>query len=96
MSPWEGADYVLPGDEKADTPPVDDPKITESTKDTGAGDKTDAKAAEKVSAEAPAEKPTDKERTPPPEPTEDQPARKARKGKTTDTGPATEPKGDTK
>ncbi len=27
MSPWEGADYVLPGDEKANTPPVDDPKV---------------------------------------------------------------------
>ena len=30
MSPWEGADYVLPGDEKAATPPVDDPKVTRS------------------------------------------------------------------
>ena len=29
MSPWEGADYVLPGDEKADTSPVDEPKTTE-------------------------------------------------------------------
>ena len=24
MSPWEGADYKLPGDEKADTPPTDE------------------------------------------------------------------------
>ncbi|GMN13671.1 NADH-quinone oxidoreductase subunit C [Altererythrobacter sp. MTPC7] len=94
MSPWEGADYVLPGDEKADTPPIDDPKVTEKPSDTGAGKKTDKHAAEKVSAGAPAEEPTDEERTPPPEPTEDQPARAARKGKTTDTGPATEPKGD--
>ena len=56
MSPWEGADYVLPGDEKADTPPVDEPKTTEKTSQTGAGDKTDDKAADKVSAPAPAEK----------------------------------------
>ena len=91
MSPWEGADYVLPGDEKADTPPVDDPKITESPKQTGAGAKADAKAAEKVSADAPAEK--DGGKTPPaPEPTEDEPARSERKGKTTDTAEATEPK----
>ena len=56
MSPWEGADYVLPGDEKGDTPPIDDPKVTEKPADTGAGAKADAKAAEKVSAKAPAEK----------------------------------------
>jgi len=36
MSPWEGADYVLPGDEKAETPPVADPKTTEKPSDTGA------------------------------------------------------------
>ena len=91
MSPWEGADYVLPGDEKADTPPVDDPKTTESPKQTGAGAKADAKAAEKVSADAPAEK--DGGKNPPaPEPTEDEPARSERKGKTTDTAEATEPK----
>jgi len=50
ISPWEGAEYVLPGDEKAEAPPVDEPKVTEDTEDSGAGDKTDAKAAEKVSA----------------------------------------------
>jgi len=52
MSPWEGADYVLPGDEKAAempaTPPVAEPKTTEKPSDTGAGAKTDAKAAEHV------------------------------------------------
>ncbi len=53
MSPWEGADYVLPGDEKADMPPVDDPKVTETPADTGAGAKADAKAADKVSARCP-------------------------------------------
>src|SRR5688572_24498241 len=52
MSPWEGADYVLPGDEKAAqapaTPPVVQPKTTDSPAQTGSGAKTDAKAAEKV------------------------------------------------
>ncbi len=94
MSPWEGADYVLPGDEKAATPPVDDPKVTEKPSDSGAGKKADKHAAEKVSAGSPAEEATDKARTPPPEPTEDQPAREERKGKTTDTAAATEPEGD--
>lgn len=48
MSPWEGAEYILPGDEKAEgEPDVDTPKVTESPKDTGAGAKADAKAAEK-------------------------------------------------
>jgi len=45
MSPWEGADYILPGDEKAPpsppappaTPPTATPKTSEDTKDTGAG-----------------------------------------------------------
>ena len=91
MSPWEGADYVLPGDEKATTPPVDEPKTTEKPSDTGAGKKADDKAAEKVSAGAPAEEDGGKD-APAPEPTEDQPARAKRKGKTTDTAKATEPK----
>ena len=56
MSPWEGADYVLPGDEKAEAPQVDTPKTTSKPADTGAGAKTDVKAAEKVSAKAPAKK----------------------------------------
>ncbi|MEI9850085.1 MAG: NADH-quinone oxidoreductase subunit C [Sphingomonas sp.] len=38
MSPWEGAQYILPGDEKAAPPPaVDKPKVSESTAQTGAG-----------------------------------------------------------
>ena len=46
LSPWEGADYVLPGDEKViksgelprGTPPqVNKPKVTEKPSDTGAG-----------------------------------------------------------
>ena len=91
MSPWEGADYVLPGDEKADTSPVDEPKTTEKPSDTGAGAKTDKQASEKVTAGAPAEKDGGEE-APAPEPTEDQPARPKRKGKTSDTAEATEPK----
>mgnify|MGYP002776997692 CR=1 FL=1 len=86
MSPWEGADYVLPGDEKAATPPVGDPKTTEKPADTGAGAKADAKAAEKAPAKAAA--------TPAPsapEPTESRPARKPRKAKVADTKAATEP-----
>lgn len=42
MSPWEGADYILPGDEKAPVtppaaPPPPTPKTTETTAQTGAG-----------------------------------------------------------
>ena len=63
MSPWEGAKYVLPGDEKADAPaapPVAEKKTTESAKDTGADAKADAKAADKESAPAPATDEKDK------------------------------------
>jgi NADH-quinone oxidoreductase subunit C len=56
MSPWEGADYVLPGDEKAAekpaTPPVGEVKTTEKPNQTGAGAKTDAKAEEKIAPSA--------------------------------------------
>lgn len=72
LSPWEGADYVLPGDEKAGgtgeapgkgaptpmtaaevkkaddkakAPPPPTPKTTEKPADTGAGAKTNLKAA---------------------------------------------------
>lgn len=51
-SPWEGADYPLPGDEKAarepTMPPVREVKTTERPEQTGAGRRTDAKAAEYV------------------------------------------------
>ena len=90
MSPWEGADYVLPGDEKAATPPVAEPKTTSTPAQTGAGAATDAKAAEKVSAGAPAEEATDVEEHAP-EPTESRPARAPRKGKSRETKAATEP-----
>ncbi|KLE35438.1 NADH-quinone oxidoreductase subunit C [Aurantiacibacter luteus] len=89
-SPWEGADYVLPGDEKASTPPVAEPKSTDSPKDTGAGAKTDAKAAEKVSAAAPAKEGTGTPDPEAPAPTEDRPDRKPREGSTNDTATATE------
>ena len=54
MSPWEGANYVLPGDEKAGTPPTDQPKTTDKPSDTGAGAPANAKAATKVSDGSPA------------------------------------------
>ena len=70
MSPWEGADYVLPGDEKAAVPSgpapvatkpetrgdptVDKPKTTEKPADTGAGAAANAKAAVQVSSGSPA------------------------------------------
>jgi len=85
MSPWEGAKYVLPGDEKAaaapPVPPVAQPKTTESPAQTGADVKTDAKAAEPVSAGAPAQKKSRKKAPTAPKPTEDRPARKPRKPK---------------
>lgn len=53
MSPWEGAEYILPGDEKVAQqpapPPVAEPKTTDSKADTGAGDKANDKASEKTS-----------------------------------------------
>jgi NADH-quinone oxidoreductase subunit C len=58
MSPWEGADYVLPGDEKVAVnpapPPVAQPKTTDKPADTGAGAKANDKADDKQSAGAPA------------------------------------------
>lgn len=56
MSPWEGADYVLPGDEKAAEkaapPPVAESKTTETKAQTGAGDKANDKAADQTPAAA--------------------------------------------
>ena len=91
MSPWEGADYVLPGDEKAATPPVAEPKTTDKPGETGAGAKADEEAADKVSAGPPAEDDTAIDETAP-EPTEDRADRPARKGGTSETKSATEPK----
>ncbi|RDC60049.1 NADH:ubiquinone reductase (H(+)-translocating) [Alteripontixanthobacter maritimus] len=92
LSPWEGADYVLPGDEKAATPPIDDPKVTEGPEDTGAGAKADAKAAEPVSEGAPAEVDTDIAEPDAPTPTEDRKGKAKRKKTAADTAAATETK----
>jgi NADH-quinone oxidoreductase subunit C len=82
MSPWEGADYVLPGDEKAAqapaTPPVKEVKTTEKPSQTGAGAATNKKAAEKKTNGSPAQKRTAKKDPGAPAPTEDRPARKPR------------------
>ncbi len=53
MSPWEGTDYVLPGDEKAPpapppAAPAATPKTTDKPADTGAGKAANEKAAETV------------------------------------------------
>ena len=54
LSPWEGADYVLPGDEKSrGTPSVADPKTTEKPADTGAGKAANEAAAKPVAEGAP-------------------------------------------
>ncbi len=54
LSPWEGGEYVLPGDEKADGPPqVDKPKVTEKPEDTGAGPEAEENAAEGTDAVPP-------------------------------------------
>jgi NADH-quinone oxidoreductase subunit C len=90
MSPWEGADYILPGDEKAAghpaAPKVDEPKTTEKPSQTGAGAKTDAKAAEKSTGEK-----SGGDEPGAPEATESRPARKPRAAKSADTSGATEP-----
>ncbi|MBO0749715.1 MAG: NADH-quinone oxidoreductase subunit C [Porphyrobacter sp.] len=82
MSPWEGAEYVLPGDEKvAETPappPVAEPKTTEKPAQTGAGAKADTKAVKKQSAAAPAKRITRKKEPGAPKPTSSRPARKPR------------------
>jgi len=97
MSPWEGADYVLPGDEKAGDPapapappPVATPKSTDKPADTGAGKAAEKAAPKKVAKAKAAPKTTGKAAPKAPKPTEDQPARKPRAGKGKDTKPATE------
>lgn len=52
LSPWEGADYMLPGDEKSrGAPTVNEVKTTEKTSQTGAGPKANANAAKSTSAD---------------------------------------------
>ncbi|MBB4857109.1 NADH-quinone oxidoreductase subunit C [Novosphingobium chloroacetimidivorans] len=56
LSPWEGADYVLPGDEKASAKPaapsVAEPKTTEKPGQSGAAEPSDSKAEQKVAPSA--------------------------------------------
>lgn len=77
MSPWEGADYVLPGDEKAAEtpapPPVNQPKTTETKEQTGAGSAANEKAAEKVSDAPPAQEDTGVADREAPNPTDSRP-----------------------
>ncbi len=70
LSPWEGADYVLPGDEKSrGEPTVNEVKVTEKPGQTGAGPKANAEAAKPVSPGAPDIKDPDTKAPPAPEPT---------------------------
>jgi NADH-quinone oxidoreductase subunit C len=102
MSPWEGADYVLPGDEKAPVAPPPpaatpaQPKTTDTPAKTGAGAGANKAAAKKASAGSPAQTKTPKKEPAAPAPTEDRPARKSRAAKATNTPGATKPKGTAK
>jgi NADH-quinone oxidoreductase subunit C len=70
LSPWEGADYVLPGDEKSrGAPPVAEPKTTDSPAQTGAGKDADKAAATRVSPPGPEQKDTGKDAPGAPDPT---------------------------
>jgi NADH-quinone oxidoreductase subunit C len=97
MSPWEGADYVLPGDEKAvQTPPPPAaapsvPKTTDKPADTGAGKAANKAAAKKVAAPG-APKATAKQEPGAPKPTSARPGRKPRK-KSADAKPSSAPEG---
>lgn len=107
LSPWEGANYPLPGDEKAAIPPVVEAKTTDTPAQTGAGAKADVKAAEHVAPSGvggtvagqgsgqPAPIRTDIPAPGAPKPTEDRLDRPARAGKTADTAPATQPESGT-
>nr|WP_298928101.1 NADH-quinone oxidoreductase subunit C [uncultured Erythrobacter sp.] len=54
LSPWEGSDYVLPGDEKAEgAPDADKPKVTEEPADTDAGEEAEELAAHGTEAVPP-------------------------------------------
>ena len=88
MSPWEGADYVLPGDEKVvaapatsapTTPPptpVNTPKTTEKSEHTGAGEPANSLAVEPVGGPVPVE--TSIPAPGAPDPTESRPDREPR------------------
>jgi NADH-quinone oxidoreductase subunit C len=70
LSPWEGADYVLPGDEKSrGEPTVTEVKTTEKPGETGAGKKSDAAAAKPVAPPAPDQQDSGKPAPGAPDPT---------------------------
>ena len=51
LMPWQSAEYVLPGDEKAEVPPAPappTPKTTEKPADTGAGKPAEAEATKQA------------------------------------------------
>ncbi|MEZ5708816.1 MAG: NADH-quinone oxidoreductase subunit C [Blastomonas sp.] len=79
MSPWEGADYVLPGDEKAEpeAPKVDKPVTTDKKSDTGAGEGSGKEAAKQQSNGSPAQE--DKGKAPS-APDKTAPAKSGKKG----------------
>lgn len=96
MSPWEGADYTLPGDEKAvQAPPPAAapvvPKPTDTPADTGAGKAANKSAAKKAAAPGAPKVKAAKEPGAP-KPTSSRPARKPRK-KAADAKPSTAPEG---
>lgn len=102
-SPWEGADYVLPGDEKATMPPAAEVKTTDKPIETGAGPRADAKAADhvargaaggSVAGQGDGEPVPEKTAIPEPgapAPTEDRPDRPTRQEGAPETKGATEP-----
>lgn len=112
MSPWEGADYVLPGDEKAaEAPPapsVVQPKVTEKPGVSGAGEPADSKAGQKVAPASASATVSGQGHGDPvprasalpapgaPDPTESRPRRTPRKGRAAGTSAATEPAPDGK
>lgn len=99
MSPWEGADYALPGDEKAvQAPPPPPPaapptpKTTEKKADTGAGEPANTVAAKPVAKAKAAPKKSAKAEPVAPAPTESRPARKPR-AKSASAKPSSAPEG---
>jgi len=102
-SPWEGANYVLPGDEKAGGPsPAMEVKVTEKPSQTGAGSPTNEKGAQHVARAGtdgtvagqghgdPVPEETGIDAPGAPEPTEDSPDRLPRQTNAIETGGATE------
>lgn len=70
LSPWEGADYVLPGDEKSrGAPAVTEVKTTDKPAETGAGKDADKAAAKRVSPPGPEQKDSGKAAPGAPDPT---------------------------